>query len=187
MVLKSSDFDFLLTKGETKQQRDTRCSLLLRFDPFYSSDRDGFANSNRQSIISSNSNDISNEPKITNVIEAPVNILHTPAVLPKTLSSTLSNTSEENEFISETLPIPELEQNSGANSSADDNNTNNNTTIESKVHINIDQPLISIGNNHSISTINCNKSTVGINFSTDATFIHSAVSILIIIYVNLWK
>lgn len=159
--------------------------MLSRFDPLYS-DRDGLSNSNRQSIIPSVSNDCI-EPKINTIIESPVTLLHTSS---SNKTTELSNSSEENEFISETLPIPELEQNSGANSSADDssNINNNNTTIASKDYFNIHQPLISIGNSPSIQTINSDRSTtVGIKFATDETFLHSAVSISILIVCIYYK
>lgn len=175
-ILKSSDFDFLLTKGESKHQNNTRCSLLLRFDPLCSNVT---SNTNRQSIISSNNN----QPKsFPNLIDSSsslslANIHHT-----DTSSSErhiLSKSTGENEFISDTLPIPELEQNSGANSSAEDNNNITIAVTAPTIKHLKPQPLISldspISDTHKIEPEISQQSTAAINLATNATFIHSAV------------
>lgn len=152
VILQSSDFDFLLTKGGPKHthKSDPRCSLLLRFDPLVNRD---VAVANRQSTLIFPSK--SEQRKASSA--EPL------------LSLTVSG---ENENLSETLPLPELGQQSAPNSSAED---------ITPVNIVQHQYSPKTEPNHGTSITNeptaiVNSVSSGLHLTADTTFTHPVVS-----------
>lgn len=152
VILQSSDFDFLLTKGVSKHthKNDPRCSLLLRFDPLVDRDVAVGRHIAATSVVPS-------KPLQQSSAE-PLLSLHVSA---------------ENENLNETLPLPELDQQSAPNSSTEDI-TPVNIVVNRSPHTDSSHHSTSITNGPPTAIVNSVSS--GLHSTADTTFIHPVVS-----------